>query len=186
MTREKMMKKVYLAVLLSLFLITPARAADDISVYDVINQEDTTTFSYLMMLGYDINDGDQDGNTALMIASALGKARFVNFLLDNGADVDLLNNEGLTAMHRAAQAGNNEIIDILFTAGANIDMPDFAGYTPLMQAVEAERRFTVERLVTLGAYLGWRAKNGESALSLAEHRKYKTIAAYLRNKGAKY
>lgn len=180
------MKKIYLAVLFSLFLAMPVQAEDDISVYDVINQEDTTTFSYLMMLGYDINDGDQDGNTALMIASALGKARFVNFLLDNGAEVDRINSEGSTAVHKAAQAGNNQIIDILFTAGANIDMPDFSGYTPLMQAVAAERRFTVERLVTLGAYLNWRDKNGDSALGLAERRKYKTIAAFLRSKGAKY
>ena len=180
------MKINWLATLLFSCFALNAHAEGDPSIYEIVNTENERTFSDLIMLGYDIDDADNDGNTALMIAASLGKVNFVHFLIDNGADVNNKNYNGETAMHRAAQGGNNEIIDILFAAGADLNIPDFTGKTPLMQAVAAERRFAVERLVTLGAYLNWRDKNGDSALSLAERKKFKPIADFLRSKDAQY
>ncbi len=177
------MKITWLATLLVCFaFITHANAEP--SIYEIINEEDEYTFSELLMLGYDVDDTDNDGNTALIIAASLGKVNFIHFLIDHGADVNGKNYNGETALHRAAQSGNNEIIDILFNAGADLNIPDFTGKTPLMQAVVAERRFAVERLVTLGAYTDWRDKNGDSALRLAERRKFNIIADFLRSKGA--
>lgn len=179
------MKKKWLATLfLSCFAVN-AHADAEPTIYEIVNDENEHTFSELLMLGYDIDDADNDGNTPLMIAASLGKVNFVHFLLDNGAEVNNKNYNGETALHRAAQSGNNEVIDILFAAGADLNAPDFSGRTPLMQAVAAERRFSVERLVTLGAYLDWHDKDGESALSLAERKKFKPIADFLRTKGAK-
>lgn len=177
------MKITWLAILFACFaFVTHANAEP--TIYEIINEEDKQTFSELLMLGYDIDDTDNDGNTALIIAASLGKVNFSHFLIDNGANVDSKNYNGETALHRAAQSGNNEIIDILFNAGADLNTPDFSGKTPLIQAVASERRFAVERLVTLGAYLNWRDKKGDSALSLAERRKFKVIADFLRSKGA--
>lgn len=177
------MKIKYLATLLFACFAFTAHAADEPSIYEIISNEDEHTFFELLMLGYDIDDTDNDGNTPLIIASSLGKAKFVQFLLDNGASVDNKNFNGETALHRAAQAGNNEIIDILFANGANLNEPDFSGKTPLMLAVASERRFAVERLVTLGTYTDWRDRDGDTALSLAERKRFKQIADYLRSKG---
>lgn len=180
------MKFTWLAILLGCFLAFSAQAEDDeTSIYEIINSEDKYTFSELLMLGYDIDDADNDGYTPLMIASSLGKVNFVNYLIESGADVNKRSYAGETALHRAAQAGNNEIIDILAAAGADLDIPDFSGKTPLIQAVDSERRFTVEKLVALGAYMNWRDKNGESALSLAQRRMYTPIVDFLLLKGAK-
>jgi len=159
-------------------------SGEDDSVYDIINNEDTTAFSQLVTLGYDIDDSDADGYTPLMIASSLGKAQFVQFLIDNGADVNRRSYNGETAMHRAAITGNNEIVNILFEAGANLNMPDFDGNTPLMYAVTANRRFTVERLVTLGADINFRNASKETALKVAEKNRFKEVASFLRSKGA--
>lgn len=166
-----------------LWVLRPA-VADD-SVYDIINNEDTVAFSQLVTLGYDIDDSDADGYTPLMIAAALGKSQFVQFLIDNGADVNHRSYNGETAIHKASSAGNNEIIDMLYEAEANLNMPDFDGNTPLMYAITSNRRFTVERLVKLGADINYRNAHKETALNVAEKNRFKEIAAFLRSKGAR-
>ena len=167
-----------------LLLATPVFAEDD-SVYDIINNEDTVAFSQLVTLGYDIDDSDADGYTPLMIAATLGKTNFVQFLIDNGADVNRRSYNGETAAHRAAINGDIEIINMLYEAEANFNMPDLDGNTPLMYAVTANRRFTVERLVTLGVDINYRNANKETALNVAEKNRFKEIAAFLRSKGAR-
>ena len=180
------MNKKWLTTLLLSCLVFSARADSEPTIYEIVNNENEQAFSELLMLGYGIDDADNDGNTPLMIAASLGKVNFVHFLIDNGAETNNKNYNGETALHRAAQSGNNEIIDILFAAGADLNTPDFSGRTPLMQAVISERRFAVERLAALGAYLNWRDKNGESALTIAERRKFKPIADFLISKGAQH
>jgi len=167
-----------------LLLAAPVLAEED-SVYDIINHEDTVAFSQLVTLGYDIDDSDADGYTPLMTAATLGKPQFVQFLLDNGANVNRRSYNGETAVHRAAIIGNNEIINMLYEAGAILNMPDLDGNTPLMYAVTANRRFTVELLVKLGVDINFRNANNETALRVAEKNRFKEIAAFLRSKGAK-
>ena len=180
-----MKRKVGVLFLAGCLLTYLTAGAEDDSVYDIINQEDTVAFSQLVTLGYDIDDSDADGYTPLMIASALGKAQFAQFLIDNGADVNRRSYNGETAMHRAAHVGNNELIDLLYEAEANVNMPDLDGNTPLMYAVAANRRFTVERLVKLGADINFRNVEKKTALKIAEKRRFKEIAAYLRSQGAR-
>lgn len=160
-----------------LALVRPAVA--DSSVYDLINQEDTVTFSDLFVLGYGVDDADADGYTPLMIAAALGKAKFVGFLIENGADVNRCSYNGSTALHRAAQAGHEDVIDVLLDSGAFVDTPDFDGFTPLMMAVTANRRFTVEHLVKRGANLGFQNAKGKTALDLAREKRFQEIATFL-------
>ncbi len=175
-----------LALFLGLWMaISPAKAADK-TIYDIINAEDQDTFSDMVALGFDIDQKDSDGFTPLMIASALGKVRFVQFLIYNGANVDARSKTGLTALHRAAQDGRNEAIAALLDGGANINTPDMFGSTPLMAAVVAKQRFTVEFLVKRGANLNFRNAKGDSALKIADHKKFYDISAYLREQNAAY
>lgn len=180
----KMRLGVYFLVV-GIFLRAYSYAYADQSIYEVVNNEDTTTFSDMVVLGYDIDEPDGDGFTPLMIASALGKTRFVRFLIDNGADVDRCSYNGITSLHRAAQAGNNDVIVVLLDAGANVNMPDFDGKTPLVTAVEAGRRFTVELLVARRADVNTRTAKGETVLAIAEKKRFKEIADFLRLKGAR-
>ncbi len=166
-----------------LFGVVPTQA--DSSIYDVVNNEDMDTFSDMVILGYDIDDTDADGFSPLMIASALGKPTFVQFLIDNNAKVDKRSYKGLTALHRAAQAGHNEIVNILVEAGANVNMPDFDGNTPLMLAVASNRRFTAELLVKLGTDINFRNAKGETAYKIAEKRRFKEIMEFLKENGGR-
>lgn len=168
-----------------IFLFGVSCAFADPSVYEVVNNEDTDAFSDMVVLGYDIDEPDGDGFTPLMIASALGKTKFVRFLIDNGADVNRCSYNGTTAMHRAAQGGNDDVIDVLLDAGANINMPDFDGKTPLIAAVEAGHRFTTEHLIARRADMNFRMADGQTPLSIAEKMRFKEIAEFLRFKGAR-
>lgn len=175
----------YFIFFLGLWILPSSLVWADDSVYDVINREDMDTFSDMVVLGYDVDDSDADGFTPLMIAAALNKTNFAQFLIANGANVNKRSLNGLTAVHRAAQAGHNEMIDILYGADASIDIPDFDGNTPLMYAVAANRRFTVERLVALGANINYYNARNETALKIAEKKRFKEIVAFLRSKGAR-
>jgi len=179
------MKLKFLALFIGLNFALAMPASADETVYDLINNEDMDAFSDLVAIGYDIDEQDADGFSPLMVASALGKEKFVRFLVHNNANVNKRSYAGLTAMHRAAQAGHNNIIDVLISAGANVNIPDFAGNTPLMYAVASERRFTVERLVALGSDVNFINAKGETALQIAQRKRFKEIYDFLKSKGAK-
>ncbi len=61
----------------------------------------------------DINSVNQDGKTALHIASEEGKLEIVSFLLNLGASKDLLDHDGRTALNYAKLSGNKALIELL-------------------------------------------------------------------------
>jgi ankyrin repeat protein len=71
----------------------------------------------LINKGVDINERDDDGNTALIWASSLGHTAIVKVLLEKGADVNIKNNYEHTALKSVSYA-NLEIIGLLKKAGA--------------------------------------------------------------------
>lgn len=160
-----------------------ALAADD--VYKIIQDENMSAFAEMMAFGYDIDEQDMDGYTPLMTAAALGKVKFVEYLIDNGANVNKRYYLGGTALHRAAFGGFNDIVTLLLDSGVQINMPDLDGMTALMTAVKAGKRFTVELLVKRGANLNYRNAEGLTALDLANKYRHKEIAQFLIEAGGK-
>lgn len=176
---------LFFSLLLSIFIQATAAAADP-TIYEIVKNEDKQTFSDMVMLGYDIDEKDSDGYTPLMIAAALGKAEFAEFLINNGANVNERSYKGLTAMHRAAQEGHTQIILLLSEADALIDIPDNEGFTPLMKAIMAEKFFAVDFLIKRGAALNFRNADGRTALWMSDHRRLSEISKLLRLKGGRY
>lgn len=179
-----MVTKKSFALFLALGLCFSTEALADAAIYDVVKNEDMDTFSDMVVLGYDIDEKDADGYTPLMIASAMGKEKFVRFLLNNNAKVNKRSYFGTTALHRAAQAGNNVIVNMLVDAGALVNMPDLEGNTPLIYAVKAEKLFTVELLINLGADVNFINAKGETALRWAQKKRFKGIIDFLKAHGA--
>jgi len=62
---------------------------------------------------HDINDVNEDGKTALHIASEAGKLEIAAFLLNLGANVKLLDHDGRTALNYAKLSGNKELVKLL-------------------------------------------------------------------------
>ncbi|XP_062256358.1 photoreceptor ankyrin repeat protein [Platichthys flesus] len=74
----------------------------------------------------DINHQDNEGNTALMIASQAGHISTVMYLLNYypGTDLEIKDCRGFTALIKAAMTGRNDVVATLVMAGANIHEVD--------------------------------------------------------------
>lgn len=66
---------------------------------------------YLSM--QDVNAANEDGKTALHIASEAGEFETAAFLLNRGADTKLLDHDGRSALNYAKLSGNKELIKLL-------------------------------------------------------------------------
>lgn len=74
-----------------------------------------------------VNQPDQNGNSALMIAAANKKAPVVDMLIKAGAKVDFQGQLGYTALTGAARHGDIATIRNLLKAKANIEIPTSDG-----------------------------------------------------------
>ena len=111
----------------------------------------------------DINFGDKDGETALMIASKNGHTEGVKELLNAGAEVDKTNSCRETALFRACASGNIEIVKDLINYGANVNHIDINGETALFHACIYGKPQTVQILIAHNADLNVKSKNNGEA-----------------------
>ncbi|XP_018529015.1 photoreceptor ankyrin repeat protein [Lates calcarifer] len=74
----------------------------------------------------DINHQDNEGNTALMIASQAGHISTVMYLLNYypGIDTEIKDCRGFTALIKAAMTGRDDVVAALVMAGADINAVD--------------------------------------------------------------
>lgn len=82
---------------------------------------DTTIIERMLERGANIDELDNYGNSALMIASGKGNEDIVKVLLDNGATMDLTNTSGKTALILAIESGHRGIATMLLDRGADVD-----------------------------------------------------------------
>jgi ankyrin repeat protein len=71
------------------------------------------------------------GDTALLLAVAMGQESAVVFLLDGGANPDIQNATGRTALHEATFLNSPNIWNHLVKAGARTDIVSVDRHTPL-------------------------------------------------------
>lgn len=65
--------------------------------------------------------------TALRLASSMGRAEFVTYLLGRGAKPGSANEEGQTALMMAAENGHDAVVNLLREKGASIEQKDNSG-----------------------------------------------------------
>ncbi|WP_191014558.1 ankyrin repeat domain-containing protein [Treponema zioleckii] len=82
-----------------------------------------------------INECDEEGNTALHIAAKVNEADLVSFLIIKGADTEIKNNAGDTALHVAIKNNNLESTKVLAIVHGDIFSKDAAGNTALELAL---------------------------------------------------
>ncbi len=88
----------------------------------------------LLVEGVEVNQRDQYGQTALMLAARHGWAEVVRLLLEYNADLDITAKYGLSALMLAVVNHHSDVAKELIDAGANTQLrgtglPGFAGKT---------------------------------------------------------
>ena len=80
------------------------------------------------------NFANNDGDTALICAAALGHVEVVRLLLDSGADTNVSDTDGVTALKTASDNGHFKVVRMLLDAGADTKTAQYSGITGLMAA----------------------------------------------------
>lgn len=96
---------------------------------------------------------DQNGPTALMIASAAGQTDAVGLLLGAGAAVDVQDRDGFTALSYASALGHAAIVAMLLQAGAEVNSIDHFDMTPITLAALSGHAEAARVLAQAGARL---------------------------------
>ena len=100
------------------------------------SENDLTGVEALFKTDADIHSVDEQGNTALHIASINNNANLVKFLIAQGATTTAQNFSGETALHCALKEKSTNVIPILASIGNTIFIEDSNGVTPLEQALK--------------------------------------------------
>ena len=156
------------------------------------NQVDMLEF-FLLEKGADVEEKDNQGDTALMFAAAnvfsqdaTGETLpAVNLLLDWKANPNAMNKKGQTPLMLASQKGEVEIAKLLISKKADIHAKDKNGKSALHYAAESKAdpaivMFLIEQRCELDA----QDDKGETALMKACRRKNRAMAIMLAVKGA--
>jgi len=124
----------------------------DSALHLVTARRDATWMSFLIGKGADVNQRNNRGETALVVASNMAFIEGVQLLVEHGARVDEPNNTGETPLISAVHRRDIAMMRILLKAGANPDRADSAGRSardyaafdgknsPLLDVITAEAR----------------------------------------------
>ena len=125
---------------------------------------------------YDRPEADDQGWTAVLIATRQRRAELVRLLTAKGADVEQMNSAGDNALLVAARHGDEATVQAVLEKAARIDVTASDGRTALMLLVEGVRwpdqRTVVSfdalnALLKRGARVDLKAKDGSTALMIA-------------------
>ncbi|XP_072386705.1 uncharacterized protein Arms isoform X11 [Diabrotica undecimpunctata] len=141
--------------------------------------------SFLESRQAQVDDKDENGTTALMVAAAKGKSTMVRELLTHGADTNLEDNDSWTALLCAAKEGHTDIVLQLLDHNAAIDHRDIGGWSALMWATYKGRVDTALILVDRGADVNAHGNFHVSSLLWASGRGYTDIVECLLQRNAK-
>ena len=87
----------------------------------------------------EVNQSDNNGNTALHIASEKGYCEIAKILIKYGSKLNAQNKcPGWTAVHFAAYEGHVETLQLLLESGAKPDLKDWQGDTAESWALDWE------------------------------------------------
>jgi len=120
-------------------------------------------------------------DTPLMRAAEFSRSTIVEILLSHGANPNAADINGRTALITASYVGDSATVSKLLAAGSNPNSADTPyGFTPLLNATLKGHTEVVRLLLVAGADPSIRAKDGRSALDIAEQHGAVDIATLIR------
>lgn len=100
--------------------------------------------------GIDVNEKNNQGQTALHEATGKSNREVENFLVKSGADLKTKDQRGQTLLHVAACYNNHSMIEFLISRGLDVNAVDKRGLTPLhVAAIWNEGKSHIATIKTL-------------------------------------
>lgn len=129
------------AALLRVLTVTSVPATDQpvfpgVAIFDPIQDRNEPLVAALIDRGIDLTARNEDGDTALHVATRLCNVQIATALLDAGSDPTAVGSGGATPLHWAAQGGQLDIAQLLLEHGADPGVEDESGTTALQLAAE--------------------------------------------------
>ena len=130
--------------------------------------------------GLDVNEADENGRTALMMAAFDGYTEVVELLIGHGAEVDRHDSSGRTALMYASSGPFPQTVELLVQNGADVNRADKAeSWTALMFAAAEGHQAVVLALARHGADIEMIDQDGDAAIDHARERGQTHIVALL-------
>lgn len=153
------------------------------------NSHNNEMAKLLLNAGADVNIKADDGATAIILAAGNSRELF-DVILSKGADMNVITDKGngvYTQCIMGIMSGkvDTDFAEYLISKGANRDEQNtfgsYSGYTPLFWAILYGEEDVVKFLVESGSRTDIVAKNGKTALSLAQENGNENIVKILEN-----
>ncbi|KAL3640134.1 hypothetical protein CASFOL_015102 [Castilleja foliolosa] len=121
----------------------------------------------LLEKGYNIEQVDKDGSTALHLAVIGKREAVISHLLRKGANSEARDQDGATPLHYAVQVGALQTVKLLIKNKVDVNVADNEGWTPLHVAMQTRNRDIAKVLLVNGADKTRRNQDGITALDLS-------------------
>jgi ankyrin repeat protein len=141
-------------------------SVDSEELIDAAKSGDVREVERLIRSGVHLNISrdDDDGWSALVMASYWNHPEVVKLLIRSGADLNIRGDGGKTALIFASRFNNIEVVKLLIRSGADLNIRDNWGSTALIWASLHNQIEVVKLLIEAGANLNIRSDGGRTAL----------------------
>ncbi|CAI8017368.1 Protein TANC2 [Geodia barretti] len=156
-------------------------------LHDAAERGDVEAVERLLSTSVNINSRTEDeGDTALLVASLRGHVEVVRLLLKAGAAVFIPDKDGLSPLYVASQEGHTEVVDVLVKAGADVNQATTkeSCSVPLGAAAGKGHTETVQRLLEAGANVNHQNKEGLTPVNSASLKGHTAVVQLLIENGA--
>ena len=162
------MKAKLIAILFAMIAFPWIAQAQSPDLYLAARTNNVKLAQALIDQKVDINQKDDRGYTALILATYNQSPDVARLLLQHGADTESADPTGRTALMGASFQGDDQCVAILLDNGARINSGDVNGATALMYAVEFGRKSVVKLLIARHVDPYIKDKRGFDAFYLAQ------------------
>ena len=136
--------------------ITDNKGIDSVDFFEASKSGNLDIIKTAVSKDIDVNALDENGSTALQLASINGHLEVVKYLVENGADVNAQYNSGggdlnQSALMSASMGGYLDIVKYLVDNGADIEARDYSHGTAVFFAGVMNKPEVVYYLVSVGA-----------------------------------
>ena len=140
----------------------------DLALLKAVTADHNEAVKFLLQLEtVNIDHTNEEGTTALMLASERGYEDIVHSLLSAGSNVNLQDNNGWTALMKASEHNHISIINMLLQANANPHLKKSNGSNALMIASFNGSCAVAELLINKGVDYKYQREDGWNAFMLA-------------------